>query len=149
MASRDALVDAAKMLVEAQFPVIFVERTVGNQTDMDNVEGLAELLGAPVLNLASRICIGTNHPLNLTGAESSISAQADVALFLGVDDPWGNLNRTVDSVTRPTRRVAKPDVKTTTIGVDDALARGNIQDQQHAFIPDLAIQGDPGPSLPF
>jgi acetolactate synthase I/II/III large subunit len=149
VAAPEALADAAKMLVGAQFPAIVVERTVRNQADMDNVGKLAELLGAPVLNVPSRVSMATNHPLNLTGANDAIVARADVILFLGVDDPWGNLNHTSDTVTRSTHRVAKPDVKTITIGIDDYLARGNIQDQQHAFVADLGIEGDPGPSLPF
>jgi thiamine pyrophosphate-dependent acetolactate synthase large subunit-like protein len=149
VAAPQALADAAKMLVAAQYPVIIAERTVSSQADMDNVERLAELLGAPVLGLASRICIGTNHPLNLTGANSSAVAKADVLLFLGVDDPWGNLNSSPDTVTRPTRRVARTTAKTITIGLDDYAARGNIQDQQHAFDPDLAIVGEPQASLPY
>jgi thiamine pyrophosphate-dependent acetolactate synthase large subunit-like protein len=149
VAAPQALAEAAKMLVAAQYPVIVAERTVSVQADMDNVAKLAELLGAPVLNLASRICIGTNHPLNLSGANSSVVPKADVFLFLGVDDPWGNLNNTPDTVTRPTSRAANPAAKTITIGIDDYAARGNLQDQLHAFDPDLAIVGEPQASLPY
>jgi len=149
VAAPQALAEAAKILVAAQYPVIMAERTVGSQADMDNVAKLAELLGAPVLNLSARICIGTNHPLNLTGGNSSVVPKADVFLFLGVDDPWGNLNNTPDTVTRPTSRAANPAAKTITIGIDDYAARGNLQDQQHAFDPDLAIVGEPQASLPY
>jgi acetolactate synthase I/II/III large subunit len=149
VAAPQALSQAANMLAGARFPVIFADRTVSSQADMDNVTQLAELLGAAVINLDSRICIGTGHPLNLTGAQESIVPKADVFLFLGVDDPWGNLSHTVDSVTRPTRHIANPSAKTITIGLDDAAARGNIQDQQHAYDPDLAIIGDPASSLPY
>ncbi|HTH98789.1 MAG TPA: thiamine pyrophosphate-dependent enzyme [Stellaceae bacterium] len=142
-----ALAEAARMLVAAHYPVIVVERTVSGQAGMDNVEKLAEQLGAPVLNLEARICIGTNHRLNMTGANAAVIRQADVVLFLGVDDPWGNLNKTSDTVTRTTGH-ANPKAKTITIGLDEYLARGNIQDQQHAYDPDLAITGDPEASLP-
>src|SRR5208282_3450790 len=104
VAAPQALAEAAKILVAAQYPVIMAERTVGSQADMDNVAKLAELLGAPVLNLSARICIGTNHPLNLTGGNSSVVPKADVFLFLGVDDPFGNLNNTPDTVMRTVRR---------------------------------------------
>src|SRR5208282_2384685 len=130
VAAPQALAEAAKMLVAAQYPVIVADRTVSRQADMDNVAKLAELLGAPVLNLASRICIATNHPLNLSGANFSVVPKADVFLFLGVDDPWGNLNSTPDTVTRPTHRTASPTAKTITIGIDEYAARGNLQDQQ-------------------
>jgi acetolactate synthase I/II/III large subunit len=149
IAAPQALTQAAKMLVAAQNPLIFADRTVSCQADMDNVETLATLLGAPVINLESRICIGTDHPLNLTGAQSTLVPKADVFLFLGVDDPWGNLSSTSDTVSRATKRHASATAKTITIGIDDYTARGNIQDQQHAFDPDLAIVGEPESSLPL
>jgi thiamine pyrophosphate-dependent acetolactate synthase large subunit-like protein len=119
VASPQALAEAAKMLVAAQYPVIVADRTVSSQAGMDNVEKLAVLLGAPVLNLGARICIGSHHPLNLTGANSSVVPRSDVFLFLGVDDPWSTLNHTSDTVTRPTNRVAKPTAKTITIGIEN------------------------------
>ncbi len=149
VAAPQALAQAAKMLVAAQSPMIFADRVVSSQTDMDNVEALADLLGAPVINLESRICIGTNHPLNLTGAQSKLIPGADLYLFLGVDDPWGNLSHTSDTVNRATKSSANPKAKAITLGIDDYAARGNVQDQQHAFDPDLAIIGEPEASLPL
>ena len=91
----------------------------------------------------------TDHPCNLTGAESSNIARADVLLFLGVDDVWGTINRVPDTVSRAARLVAKPDVKTISIAIDDYSARGNIQDQQHATDMDLPIIADPEATLPY
>ncbi len=144
-----ALADAAKLLVNAQYPVIVADRTVSGQAGMDRLGELATLLGAPVLNGASRICLPTDHPCNLTGAEGANIARADVLLFLGVDDVWGTLNRVPDTVSRTARRVAKPDVTVISVAIDDYSARGNLQDQQHATDMDLPIIGDPEATLPY
>jgi acetolactate synthase-1/2/3 large subunit len=148
VADPQALADAARMLVAAQNPVIIVDRAVSSQAGMDNIAELAEVIGSPVLNRLSRICIATDHPLNLTGMENTLIGKADVLLFLGVDDVWGALYSVPDTVARPTRRIAKPDAKVITIGIDDYDGRGNIQDLQHAVDVDLPIIGDPEASVP-
>jgi acetolactate synthase-1/2/3 large subunit len=144
-----ALADAAKLLVAAQYPVIVADRTVSGQAGMDRLGELATLLGAPVLNGASRICLPTDHPCNLTGAETPTIARADALLFLGVDDVWGTLNRVPDTVSRSARRIAKPDATVISLAIDDYSARGNLQDQQHATDVDLPIIGDPEATLPY
>jgi mono/diheme cytochrome c family protein len=149
VADPHALAEAAQMLVGAQNPVIVVDRAVSSQTAMDGIAALAELIGTPVLNRASRICMATEHPLNLTGMEHALVSKADVLLFLGVDEVWGTLYSLSDTVSRPTRRIAKPDAKVITIGIDDYDARGNIQDLQHAVDVDLPIIGDPESSVPY
>jgi acetolactate synthase I/II/III large subunit len=149
VADPHALAEAARMLVAAQNPVIVVDRAVSSQAGMDHIAALAELIGTPVLNRASRICMATDHPLNMTGMEDALIGKADVLLFLGVDDVWGTLYSVSDTVTRPTRRIAKPDAKVIAIGIDDYDARGNIQDVQHAIDVDLAIVGDPEASVPY
>lgn len=149
IAAPQALGEAARMLVAAQYPLVVADRTVSTQAGMDRVTELAELLGAAVLNGPSRICIATEHPLNLTGMQRSVVAQADVVLFLGVDDKWEVLNSTADTATRPTRRIAKTDVKTISLAIDQYDARGNIADQMRALDVDLPIVGEPETSLPY
>ena len=144
-----ALADAAKLLVGAQYPVIVADRTVSGQAGMDRLGEFATLLGAPVLNGASRICLPTDHPCNLTGNDGPNIARADVLLFLGVDDVWGTLNRVPDTVSRTARRVAKPDAKVISLAIDDYSARGNVGDQQHAADVDLPILGEPEATLPY
>jgi acetolactate synthase I/II/III large subunit len=144
-----ALADAAHLLVGAQYPVIVADRTVGSQAGMDRLSELASALGAAVINRASRICIATGHPCNLTGMDSSVIGKADVLLFLGVDDVWGTLNNVPDTVSRTPHRVAKPDAKVITLGIDEYTARGNIQDEMHAVDVDLPIVGDPEASLAY
>jgi acetolactate synthase I/II/III large subunit len=148
IADSQALSEAARLLVGAHYPVIVADRTVSSQSGMDRVAELTGLLGAAFLNGPSRICLPTEHPLNLTGMQRAVVPKADVILFLGVDDMWEVLFSTADTVTRPTRRIANPNVKTIALSIDQYDARGNIADQMHAFDVDLAIAGDPETSLP-
>jgi acetolactate synthase I/II/III large subunit len=144
-----ALAQAARMLVGAQYPLIVPDRTVSTQAGFDRIGELAELLGAAVLNGNSRICLPSDHPLNLTGTQTSVVGKADVVLFLGVDDMWEVLYTVADTVTRPTRRLAKPDVKTIALSIDQYDARGNIADQMHALDVNLPIAGEPEASVPY
>jgi acetolactate synthase I/II/III large subunit len=148
IADPQALAQAARVLVGAQYPVIVADRTVSSQAGMDRVAELTGLLGAAFLNGPSRICLPTGHPLNLTGMQRSVVPKADVILFLGVDDMWEVLFSTTDTVTRPTRRIAYPNVKTIALSIDQYDGRGNIADQMHALDVDLSITGDPEASLP-
>jgi acetolactate synthase I/II/III large subunit len=149
IANPQALAAAARMLAAARYPVIVADRTVSSQAGMDHIAELAELIGAAVLNGPARICLPTGHPLNLTGMRLSVVPKADVVLFLGVDDMWEVLFSVADTVTRPTRRIAKLNLKTVAVSIDEYDARGNIQDQMHAFNVDLPITGDPEASLPY
>lgn len=143
-----ALAQAARMLVGAQYPLIVADRAVSSQAGMDRIGELVDLVGAAFLNGPSRICLSTEHPLNLTGMQRSLVPKADLILFLGVDDMWEVLYSTADTVTRPTRRIANPNVKTIALSIDQYDARGNIADQMHALDVDLAIAGEPEASLP-
>jgi acetolactate synthase I/II/III large subunit len=149
IADPQALAQAARMMVGAQYPLIVADRTVSTQAGFDRIGELAELVGAAVLNGQSRICLPSEHPLNLTGMQNSVVGKADIVLFLGVDDMWEVLYTVADTVTRPTRRLAKPDVKTIALGIDQYDARGNIADQMHALDVDLPIVGEPEASVPY
>jgi acetolactate synthase-1/2/3 large subunit len=56
------------------------------------VRRLAELLGAPVIDLQGRLNMATRHPLNFTGSEA-VLAEADLVLSVDVGDLSRALNR--------------------------------------------------------
>jgi acetolactate synthase I/II/III large subunit len=149
IADPQALAQAARMLLAAQYPVIVADRAVSSQAGMNRIAELCDLVGAVFLNGPSRICLPTEHPLNLTGMRERVIPKADVVLFLGVDDAWEVLYSVADTVTRPTRRIAKSDTKTIALSIDQYDARGNIADQMHALDVDLAIVGEPEASVPY
>ena len=89
---------AAEWLVEAQRPVVIADFVGQNETATDALVDLAELLALPVLDRVGRYNFPSNHPLDLTGAEAELLAEADLVLALNVKDLFGALS-VRDSVT--------------------------------------------------
>ena len=85
-----ALADAAKMLVEAQNPLIVCDRMARTPAGMANLVDLAETLQCGVIDNAGRMNLPSRHPLNQSFRRSLIG-QADVILAIEMNDLWGTL----------------------------------------------------------
>ena len=142
-----ALREAAKMLVAAQKPLILADRAVRTQQGVNMLVELAESLGAPVVDLGSRMNFPSTHDLDCTYLKQSLVRDADVSLMLEVGDPWGNLNSFSDP-SKEYRPIHKPDVKLITISMLDVARKSNYQDIQRFMPADLAIGGDAEATLP-
>ena len=142
-----ALREAAKMLVAAQKPLILADRAVRTRQGVDMLVELAESLGAPVVDLGSRMNFPSTHDLDCTYLKQSLVRDADVILMLEVGDPWGNLNSFSDPY-KEYRPIHKPDVKLITISMLDVARKSNYQDIQRFMPADLAIGGDAEATLP-
>src|SRR5207245_11034846 len=59
-----ALADAADRIAKAERPVILAEYTGRHADAFREVAALAELIGAPVIDLQARLNMPTRHPLN-------------------------------------------------------------------------------------
>jgi thiamine pyrophosphate-dependent acetolactate synthase large subunit-like protein len=144
-----ALAAAAKVLIGAQHPLIVADRAVRTPAGMANVVALAEALGAPVLDLGSRLNVPTKHWANHSGANAARVREADAILFLEVDDVRGTLYGFSDAVERVERRIAPPNATVITLGLDAGyVASVNNQDAQRFYPADLPIAGDVEASLP-
>src|SRR5215468_5674905 len=133
-----AVAEAAKLLVEAENPVIFASRA-RSQAGMDLMVQLAETLQAPLKGgLPSR------HPFSQRGPLD----KADVVLGLEVDDLWGTLNSVRDQLHRSFRSLVKPDTKIISIGTRDLYTKSNYQDFQRYPEVDVAIAADVEATLP-
>ena len=142
-----ALREAAKLLVAAQKPLILADRAVRTQQGVNILVELAESLGAPVVDLGSRMNFPSTHDLDCTYLKQSLVRDADVILMLEVGDPWGNLNSFSDPY-KEYRPIHKPDVKLITISMLDVARKSNYQDIQRFMPADLAIGGDAEATLP-
>ncbi|HEY3302762.1 MAG TPA: thiamine pyrophosphate-binding protein, partial [Candidatus Binatia bacterium] len=142
-----AVVEAAKMLVAAERPVIIADRAARSQEGMKRVVELAEALNAPVADLYGRFNVPTTHYLCRNEDRRALVAEADVVLLLEVADPWGQFN-TVTDPHHEYRRLAKPDVKAIHISLGETLTKSNYQDMQRFMPVDLAIFGDAQATLP-
>ncbi|MCC6172599.1 MAG: thiamine pyrophosphate-binding protein [Gammaproteobacteria bacterium] len=142
-----ALREAARWLVAAERPLIVVDRMARTPAGMRLLVELAEALGAPVIDIASRQNMPTLHPLYQNAQSARLIAQADVILGLEVTDFWGQVNQ-VDRSAKTSRPRLAAGAKTITIDVNDLYLKSNYQDFQRYAPVDLAISGDAEASLP-
>ena len=136
--------EIARLLVNAENPVIVAGRVARSQASMDNFIAFAEALQAPVMggdNLPSQ------HPL--AGGGRGAIANADVILALQVDTLWNTLHSENDQLVRnPPTQVNKPNAKIITINSRDLYARSNFQDLPRVPDVDLSVAADPEITIP-
>jgi thiamine pyrophosphate-dependent acetolactate synthase large subunit-like protein len=143
-----AVDELARMLVEAEHPVLVVDRLARTPNGMKLLVELAELLQAPVVDQGSRLNFPTLHPLNHTRRIGAVIAEADVIAGLEVADFWSVVNNLRDQLHRSTRRVTKPTVKLITVTAGDLYIRSNYQDFYRLQETDLSIAADGEATLP-
>ena len=151
-----AVEEAARMLVDAEYPVLVADRLARTPRGMTLLVELAETLQAAVIDRGSRLNFPTRHPLNQTHRYSNgpppmnraVIPQADVILGLEVMDFWSTVNVLRDQVHRSISRVAKSDAKLISITTGDLYIRSNYQDFRRMQEVDLAIAADGEATLP-
>jgi len=145
-----AVAEAAAMLVNAESPVLVVDRMVRTPAGMGHMVELAEALQCPVIDMGGRSNFPTRHPLCHSARPGALLPYADVIMGIEVADMWGRLNALVDRIVMRERRVARADVKTITLGLNDVyIGKANYQDFQRYAAVDLAIAGDGEATLPL
>src|SRR5580692_3710580 len=142
-----AIAQAAKMLVEAQNPVIVCDRVARTPAGMANLVELAETLQCAVIDNAGRMNFPARHPLNQSFRRAMIG-QADVILAIEMNDLWGTLTHFSDRIVRRSTPGTKPDAKLITLGTRDLFLKSNYQDFGRWQNIDLDIAGDAESSLP-
>jgi len=88
-----AIVDAAKLLANARWPVLLVEGLGRSPGGSDALQSLSELLGMPVIEQGSAFNLSNRHPLNLTAARDEVLKEADLLVAVGVKDLEAALKR--------------------------------------------------------
>ncbi len=141
-----AVNEAAKMLVNAENPVIVAGRVARTPAAIPMLVELAELLGAGVQDRKFRMNFPSHHPLFNTGNV----ATADVVLGLEVPDFW-QATHTMTPINRmgmESHAITKPGAKLITITAGDLFSRSNYQDFGRYTPVDLAIAADAEATLP-
>jgi len=145
-----ALDEAARRLVEARSPVIVVESLGRRPEATGPLCRLAELLAAPLIDLAAesqgRPSVPAGHPLDMTDARDEAIRDADVVLALDVSSFLSVLGET----DRTTREVRLLNERTQIIAVslDDYAFRSWAHTFQSLAPVDLPIAADAGLALP-
>lgn len=137
-AEADAIKQAARMLSEAQNPVILADYLGRDDGSVRSLVELAELLGIAVIDLGARLNFPNTHPLNLTGKERETVGNADVIMGLDVMDLFGALARH-DAAAHTSQPAIKPDCKVIHATLADVAVRGWTTDFQELAPVDLPI----------
>jgi acetolactate synthase-1/2/3 large subunit len=144
-----ALAEVAALLVNAQNPVLIVDRMARTQQGMDRMVELAELLQCAVIDQGGRTNFPNQHPLNQSGRGRAVLAQADVVVGIEIGDLWFTLNSFRDRIERSSAPVTRAGTKVVHIGARDLAPRSNYQEQGRFQEIDLIVNGDGETSLPL
>lgn len=148
-----ALREAAKVLANAEHPVIILDRTARTQNGVDLLVQLAELVQAPVVDQSNRMNFPNTHHLCQSAGAQQLIRNADVIVGLEVSDFWNTVNLFIDNGvedgfgTRSSR--IKPGTKLITISSAELNQKSNYQDFQRFQSVDIAMVGDAEASLPY
>ena len=101
---KNAIEEAARLLVDAENPLLVADSLGRTQVAVDHLVELADVLQCGVLDSYSRMNFPTRHPLNQTyrGTRATVG-QADVILGLEVVDFWGVTHSFSDQIIHSTR----------------------------------------------
>ena len=127
-----AVGDVAKLLVEADNPVIVASRCARTPAGLARLVELAEALQAGVIDQHRRLNFPTRHPLN-----GGNVAQADVVLALEAGD-----------ISNLSRQARQRSAKVVSITAGDLFQRSNYGDYMRYAEVDLSIAADAEATLP-
>ena len=146
-----AVKEIAKILVNAEFPVLAVERAARTPAGLKYLVELAELLQAAVLDTIQRMNFPSRHRLNQAegrGPDLSVVSEADVILALEHPLLWGVVHEGGEEGA-PSRSRLKPGAKLISISSLDLFSRSNYQDFGRYQEVDMALAADAEETLPL
>jgi acetolactate synthase I/II/III large subunit len=149
-ADPQALDEVARRLAEARFPLIVVESLGRRPEATPALCRLAELLAAPMIDLAGesqgRPSVPGHHPLDMSDARHEVVAEADVILALDVTSFLSGLGET-DRSTREVRFLNEA-ARVIAVSLDDYAFRSWAHTFQSLAPVDLPIAADAALMLP-
>jgi acetolactate synthase-1/2/3 large subunit len=143
-----AVAEAARLLVNAQSPVIVADRAARTPAGIARLVELAEAIQAPVIDQHGRMNFPTRHALNHTESANQLIANADVILGLELTDFWGTVSAFRDALHRTARSRVRPGTKLISITAVDLFTKSNFQDFQRYPEVDVAMAADAEATLP-
>ena len=143
-----AVREAARMLANAERPVIVVDRVARTDNGVRLLVQLAELLQAPVVDQGGRMNFPKTHYLS---RPPTVVSNADVIIGMELSDFWGVVNSYIDNgehgIGTNTSKI-KPDTKLISISSVDLITKSNYQDLQRFQAVDVSMPGDAEATLP-
>src|SRR5437016_4716196 len=144
-----AVKEAARLLAEAQNPVIVADRAARTPNGIKLLAQLAETLQARVIDQGSRVNFPKTHYLS---APPTAVSGADVILGLELSDFWATVNSYTDNgenggIGANGTRI-KPGTKLISISSVELNTKSNYQDFQRFQPVDVPMAGDAETTLP-
>jgi acetolactate synthase I/II/III large subunit len=146
-----AVKEIAKMLVDAEMPVLIVERAARTPDGLGYLVELAELLQLPVIDTLQRMNFPSRHPLNQNsgrGPDLGVIREADVIVSMENPLLWSMVN-TLEEGSSDGRSRLKAGAKLVSIGSLDLFTRSNYQDSGRYQEVDIALAADAEATLPL
>ena len=141
-----SVVEAAKLLVAAENPVVIAGHVVRSQASMQQFIEFAEALQVPVIDQGGNL--PSRHPLNQSLGGRGLIPNADVIIGLDVEDFWGALHNYRDQLHRSSQALTRGNVKLITITSRDLYLKSNYQDFERFQDVDVAMAADAEVTLP-
>jgi acetolactate synthase-1/2/3 large subunit len=145
-ADAEALEIAAKMLVEAEHPVILAEYSGGRAGGFAHIIELAETISAPVVDVNSRLNFPNRHPLSLSLVDD-VFLDADLVLCLDVRN-WERVTSRLDRTTRAATDIVPANCRWINLGFADIEISSWSMDYQRFRKADLRILADTVTAVP-
>ncbi|HEY5898134.1 MAG TPA: thiamine pyrophosphate-dependent enzyme [Burkholderiales bacterium] len=144
-----AVKEAARLLAEAQNPVIVADRAARTPNGIQLLVQLAELLQARVVDQGNRVNFPRTHYLS---SPPSVIGGADVVLGLEIPDFWATVNAWTDNGENDGMGASRPRVKAGTklisISAVELITKSNYQDFQRFQVVDVPMAADAESTLP-
>ena len=143
-----AVKEAARLLAQAQNPVIVVDRAARTENGMRLLVQLAETLQAVVIDQGGRMNFPSTHYLRRPPTAVN---NADVVIGMELSDYWGTVNAYIDNgehgIGVNTSKI-KPSTKLISISSVDLNTKSNYQDIQRFQVVDVPMAADAEATLP-
>jgi acetolactate synthase-1/2/3 large subunit len=148
----NAVREAARLLANAERPVIIADKMARTADGVKWLVDLAEALQAPVVDQKGRMNFPNTHYLYQTARGRALIGQADVILGLELSDYWGTVNGYIDNGENDGAGLQeshiKPDAKMISISSVLLNTKSNYQDFQRLQPVDVEMAGDAQATLP-
>jgi len=143
-----AVKEAARLLANAERPVIVVDRAARTANGITLLVQLAELLQAPVVDMGGRMNFPKTHYLS---RPPTVVNNADVVIGMELSDFWGVVNAYIDNGEHGigiNQSKIKPDTKLISINSSELITKANYQDFQRFQSVDVSMPADAEATLP-
>lgn len=140
-----ALRQLAELLVSAERPVLVPGYVGRDPAAFELLPGLAELLGAGVVDTGIRLNVPNRHPLTVTGTDAIGSA--DLVCFVDVKD-MGKPTQRLESTTRSIRSRVPEGARVVDLGFNDVGVSAWSHDFAQLLPTDLEVTADAAAALP-